>query len=142
MVLTPSRKQLRQRELWWEGSRSAKPCTEEHEAHMRHDEVGKSAPNGEARPHQQRRHVDASAAGRKSLLLFGETCTGVDRRIDDQSREARVDRAGVSRGHITGRGSDRREGPNVKRDQISNILASVPVIADNPLTWNSNGKKR
>ena len=34
MVLTPRKQQLRQRELWWEGSWTANLCTEVHEAHM------------------------------------------------------------------------------------------------------------
>jgi len=141
-VITPSKQQLRHREVSWGGSWTAKLCTEEHEAHMRHDEVGKPAPCGKARHCQQRRHVDATEVERKSLLLFGETCTGAAGNSSGHHREVMADRAGVSRGHITGRGSDRREGPNVKRDQISDALASVPVIAAKPLTWALLGKKR
>jgi hypothetical protein len=65
MVLTPSRRQLRHREMGWEGSRSAKPCTDEQKSRTRHIEVGELAPEGEARCHQEPRGVDVAGAGRK-----------------------------------------------------------------------------
>jgi hypothetical protein len=53
----------------------AYPCTEEHESRMRLGDLGEPAQEGEARHHQQGRHVDAAGAG-ELVVLSGEVCLG------------------------------------------------------------------
>ena len=132
MVLTPSKQQLRQRELWWEGSWTANLCTEVHEAHIRHVEVGKLARCSEARHRQERRRVDATAVEEKLLLLFGEACTGAAGNGSSHRSKVVADRTGISRGHSTGGDLYRREGPNVMRAWTSSPLVMVATTAANP----------
>lgn len=115
MVLTPSRRQLRHREVGWEGSRSAKPCTDEQKSRRRHVEMDKSARKGKVRHHQQSRRVDVAAVGRRLLFLSGEICLGVVRQHDKHQRKAMRALAEVSRRRITDRGRQpRQEGLNSK----------------------------
>jgi len=53
VVPTSSQRQRRRRETGSEGSRKAKPCTEEHEPHKRRGDLGEPAKDGEARHHQE-----------------------------------------------------------------------------------------
>lgn len=116
MVLTPSRRQLRHREVGWEGSLSAKPCTDEQKSRTRHVEVGECACEREARHHQQRRDVNVAAAGRKLLFLSGEICFGVrGAATNTQQRKKLFAGTEVSRRRSTDRGRQpRQEGLNSK----------------------------
>ena len=113
-MITPSKQQLRHREVKWEGSWTAKRCTEVHEAHLRHVGVGEPAWEGKARHYQNHRGVHATAVAGKLLFLSGEICSGVTTCRDMHQRKTVCTWTEVSRGNSTGEGcAVRREGPNV-----------------------------
>ena len=143
-MLTPSQRQLRHREVGWEGSPRQDLCTEEHELHMRQAEVGELANDSEARHRQRPRCVDAAAVEGHNLLLSGEACPGVVGNGDDGHRKVVADRAGVSRGHSTGGGSAvRREGPNVIPSVApTSVLDLVTMTVANPRQWAWWGSRR
>ena len=141
IVLTPSRRQLRHREVGWEGSRSAKPCTDEQKSRRRHIEVGELACDSEARHCQQLRCVDVAAVGRKWSFLSGEICLGVASSNMRQHKTA-CTRTEVSRRHSTDRGSLRREGLNIKSHDKAMKLASWIIRAANPASWACDGTRR
>lgn len=142
-MITPSKQQLRHREVGWGGSWTAKLCTEEHEAHMRHIDVGELARCSEARHCQQHRCVDATAVEGKLLFLSGEVCPGAAGNSSSRHREVEVDRAEISRGHSTGRGrKPRREGPNVNGAPTVSLLVMVTTTAAIPRTWACNRTER
>jgi hypothetical protein len=101
VVLTPSWRQLRHREVGWGGSPRRKLCTDEQESHMRRA-IGVSqrrmvkpviTKNGSC--------VDAAGVEGNWLFLSGDTCSGAAVCGGGHNREVLADWAGVSRGHST-----------------------------------------
>jgi hypothetical protein len=102
MVLTPSKQQLRHCEVGWEGSWTAKLCTDEQKPRSRRTKVDELALDGEVRHHQEPCGVDVAGIERKSLFLFGEICSSVTF-CDMQQRKTLCTRTEVSSGHSTER---------------------------------------
>lgn len=103
MVLTPSKQQLRHREVRWGGSWTAKLCTDEQKPRSRRTKVDELALDSEVRHRQEPCGVDVAGIERKSLFLFGEICIGVMIRRDKHQRKAVCTHAEVSSGHSTER---------------------------------------
>ena len=144
MVLTPSRRQRRHREVGSGGSPRRDLCTEEHEPRMRRVGLGESARHDEARHHQRGRCVDAAAVEGYRSFLSGEVCSGVvgDVAGDGWRCKALADRAEVSRGRSTGRGTEQ---PGRAERQMSGLLARLvigPRIAVIPRTRVCSGRSR
>jgi hypothetical protein len=144
VVLTPSRRQRRHREVGSGGSPRRDLCTEEHEPRMRRSGLGEPARHGEARHHQQGWGVDAAAVEGHQSFLSGEACPGVSGEVAGDGRRWKVaaDRAGVSRGRSTGRGTEQ---PGRAERQVSGLPARLvpgPVIAAIPRTRACRGRSR
>jgi len=142
MVLTPSKQQLRHREVGWERSWTAKHCTDEQKSRRRQGEVDKLTANSEVRHHQQRRSVNVAGVVGKLLFLSGEICLGVVRKHVTQQRKKLFSKAEVSRRHSTDEGfvnpSGRAE--RQEHDDMSQ-LGMHPAAAANPQTWACRGRR-
>lgn len=132
-MLTPSKQQLRHREVGWGGSWTAKHCTEVHKSRRRQTEVGELAAESKARHRQQLRDVDVAAVVGKLLFLSGEICMSVTTCRDMRQRKTACTWAEVSRRHSTGEGLVfRREGLNIKSHDWTRVLVLRAATAANP----------
>ena len=77
MVLTPSRRQRRYREVRSEGSPRRNPAPRNAIPRRRREVLGEPASCGKARYHREGPHVNAAGVGGKQLFLSGEACPGV-----------------------------------------------------------------
>lgn len=142
-MLTPSKQQLRHREVRWGGSWTAKHCTDEQKPRRRQIEVGQRANERKARHRRQLRDVDVAAVVGKSLFLSGEICIGVTGRRDERKRKNASAGAEVSRGRSSGEGAEvRHEGPNIKRMNWTSQLVLRAATAANPGVGAWSGRRR